>query len=435
MEPVHNVEQVFFPLDEKLELQPGSVTPLQLKHLVHFASFHSFEEAAQMLLEHHGVQVSASTVRRQTEDVGAAAEAVQDEKVQDEKEQKSSCSHTRVKGGKKDKKAEKMMMSSDGSFISLVGKRVAEVKTMVLGEVKENEQPSKQRLNQEVKTTAVSYFSRMKDSATFITLVTRETERRGIFQAKRVCAVQDGAEWIQECIDAHRPDAVRILDFYHAAEYVSDIATLVRSAGTPLPESWLDEQLHELKHQGPQKVLEEIHRLLHDHPQVQDLKKKVTYLQKREKLMNYPLFQQHGWPIGSGCVESANKCVVQKRLNGPGMHWDPHNVNPMLALRTGICNERWDETYQQAFRQRLLTRKKKRFARQKNRYDAFYQKVQQTFLHFLLLASPLNHQQKNIPLPSHSSELAAAPTYPFPSSKARIPASNHPWRRYPHAKK
>jgi len=424
------VEQVFFPLDEKLELQPGSVTPLQLKYLVHFASLHSFEEAAQMLLEHHGVQVSASTVRRQTEDVGAAAEA-----VQDEKEQKSLCRHTRVKEGKKDKKADKMLMSSDGSFVSLVGKRVAEVKTMVIGEVKENEQPSKQRLNQEVKTTAISYFSRMKDSATFITLVTRETERRGLFQAKRVCAVQDGAEWIQECIDAHRPDAVRILDFYHAAQYISDIATLVRSAGTTLPESWLDEQLHELKHQGPKKVLEEIHRLLHDHPQVEDLKKKVTYLRKREKLMNYPLFQQHGWPIGSGCVESANKCVVQKRLDGPGMHWDPRNVNPLLALRTGICNERWDETYQQAFCQRLLTRKKNRSARQKKRYDALYQKVQQTFLRFFLLAPPLKPQQKKIPLPSHQSEVAAASNYPLQSSKVRIPASNHPWRRFARAKK
>jgi hypothetical protein len=430
MEPVRNAGQVFSPLDEKLELQSGSVTPLQLKHLVHFASFHSFEEAAQMLQEHHGVQVSASTVRRQTEEIGAEALV-----VQDEKEEKPLCSRIRVKEGKRDKKADKMMMSSDGSHISLVGKRVAEVKTMVIGEVKENKKPSKQRMNQEVKTTAISYFSRMTDSATFITLATKETQRRGLLQAKQVCAVQDGAEWIQEGIDAHRPDAVRILDFYHAAEYVSDIATLVRNAGTTLPETWLDEQLHELKHQGPQSVLEEIRRLLHDHPQVQDLKKKVTYLHKRETLMNYPLFQQHGWPIGSGSVESANKCVVQKRLSGPGMHWHPRNVNPLLALRTGICNERWDETYQQAFSQRLLTRKKNRFARQKQRYDALYQNVQQTLLRFLLLAPPLKPQQKKIPLPSHSSEVAAASTSPLSSSKARIPASNHPWRRYSHAKK
>ncbi|HEX3639888.1 MAG TPA: ISKra4 family transposase [Ktedonobacteraceae bacterium] len=413
-----------------MELQPGSVTPLQLKHLVHFSSFHSFEEAAQMLQEHHGVQVSASTVRRQTEDIGAEALV-----VQDEKEQKPLCSHTRVKEGKRDKKADKVMMSSDGSYISLVGKRVAEVKTMVIGEVKENTKPSKQRMNQEVKTTALSYFSRMTDSATFITLATKETQRRGLLQAKQVCAVQDGAEWIQECIDAHRPEAVRILDFYHAAQYISDIATLVSSAGTTLEDRWRDQQLHELKHQGPKKVLEELHRLLHDHPQVEDLKKKVMYLQKREKLMNYPLFQQQGWPIGSGSVESANKCVVQRRLDGPGMHWHPRHVNPLLALRTGICNERWDETYQQAFGHRLLTRKKNRFARQKKRYDALYQKVQQTLLRFFLLAPPLKPQQKKIPLPSHPSELAAVSTHSLQSSQARIPASNHPWRRFARAKK
>ena len=44
-----------------------------------------------------------------------------------------------------------------------------------------------------------------------------ETERRGVCQAKEVCAVQDGAEWIQGFVDLYRPDAVRILDFAHAA--------------------------------------------------------------------------------------------------------------------------------------------------------------------------------------------------------------------------
>ena len=38
-------------------------------------------------------------------------------------------------------------------------------------------------------------------------------------------------------------------------------------------------------------------------------------------------------------VESANKVVVQARLKGAGMHWEPTHVNPMLALRTAACNE------------------------------------------------------------------------------------------------
>jgi len=40
-------------------------------------------------------------------------------------------------------------------------------------------------------------------------------------------------------IDAYRADTVRILDFYHAAEYVSTIAELVRNAGHNTLESWL----------------------------------------------------------------------------------------------------------------------------------------------------------------------------------------------------
>ena len=62
--------------------------------------------------------------------------------------------------------------------------------------------------------------------------------------------------------------------------------------------------------------------------------------------MHYPAYQQQSWPIGSGMVESANKVVVQARLKGAGMHWEPTHVNPMLCLRAAACSERWDEGWQ-----------------------------------------------------------------------------------------
>ena len=61
--------------------------------------------------------------------------------------------------------------------------------------------------------------------------------------------------------------------------------------------------------------------------------------------MQYPNFLADGWPIGSGMVESANKLVVEDRLKGAGMHWAEVNVNPMLALRNAVCNDRWDESW------------------------------------------------------------------------------------------
>jgi hypothetical protein len=237
MAPVHSVAQGFSPLDEQLGLQPGSLSPLQLQHLVHFASLHSFSQAAKLLKEHHGVQVSAATSRRQTEALGACAEAVQNEQARALLRQKNTPS----KQERGDTQPVKQVLSSDGSSISLRGKVWAEVKTMLVGEVQEQTRPAKQRPQQEVKTVKISYFSRLSDADTFIELATGEIERRGFSRARQVGAVQDGAEWIQSLIDAHRPDAVRILDFYHAAEYLSEIAPLVRNAGSPLAESWLDE--------------------------------------------------------------------------------------------------------------------------------------------------------------------------------------------------
>lgn len=67
--------------------------------------------------------------------------------------------------------------------------------------------------------------------------------------------------------------------------------------------------------------------------------------------MQYPTYRAAGWPIGSGMVESANKLVVQARLKGSGMHWQRSHVNPMLALRLAVCNERWQEMWHKAVRQ------------------------------------------------------------------------------------
>jgi hypothetical protein len=207
------VEPGFSPLDEQLGLQPGSLTPLQLQHLVHFASLHSFGQAAKLLTEQHGVQVSASTAPRQTEELGACAQAVQNEHAM------ATLGHKTPPPKKEagSKEATRQVMRSDGCFISLRGKVWAEVKTVLVGEVQEQTSPSKQRPQQEVKTVQLSYFSRLTDGDTFIELATAEMERRGVCQAQQVAAVQDGAEWIQSLIDAHRADAVRILDFYHAA--------------------------------------------------------------------------------------------------------------------------------------------------------------------------------------------------------------------------
>jgi hypothetical protein len=195
---------------------------------------------------------------------------------------------------------------------------------------------------EEATCSHLSYFARLVDVETFTMLACGEIRRRGIDQAREVAALQDGAEWIVPFVQGMREDAVRILDFAHAAQYVNDSGEEARKQGANLPANWLKEQLHLLKHQGPCGVLSALVALSQTSGSPL-LSEKLAYLQKREAHMQYPTYLAAGWPIGSGIAESGNKLVVEARLKGPGMHWKRENVNPMLALRTTFCSDRWAE--------------------------------------------------------------------------------------------
>jgi hypothetical protein len=109
--------------------------------------------------------------------------------------------------------------------------------------------------------------------------------------------VQDGAEWRPRLTDYHRADAVRILDFAHAAEYLNEIRQAVQAAGGHLPARWLEGMLHRLKHQGPARVLRHLAWLAARSPSSL-IQEKLAYLQKREAHMQSPSYQEAGWPIG-----------------------------------------------------------------------------------------------------------------------------------------
>ncbi len=327
MAPARPVGWAFFPLDEQLGLLSGGLTPRGEEMLVRLASWMPFEQARDMLQELVGIQVSKATARRATLSAGEAALAVCEAEVERLKQEVPQAPSG----------ADKQLLSADGAFVQLVGGEWVEVKTLVMGEVTRNKRA-------EVCTRQVSCFSRLAEAERFAEAALVETHRRGLEQAAAVCAVQDGAEWLQGLVDYHRADAVRILDFAHAASAVSDIGEAVRTVGGRLPAKWLEGVLHRLKHQGPQRVLTHLAWLAARYPS-EASQEHLTYLQKREAHMQYPIYQEAGWPIGSGSVESANKVVVEARLKGAGMRWGRQHVNPMLVLRNAVCNRQWPETW------------------------------------------------------------------------------------------
>ena len=405
--------KAFFPLDEELQLGTERLTPHAHECLVRFGSWAPFEKAAAELAFSLRVRVSEPTARRYAQAAGAAYVSWQTEEVE------------RLEGETPEAPAgpEKMFFSVDGAFIPLVGGEWTEVKTLTLGEIAA---PVRERGEWVVHSQQHSYFSRVAEATQFRRLALVETHRRGVERAGKIAAVTDGAEWEQGFIDFHCPQAVRILDFPHAAEYLSQIGQALWGPESERTKTWLEEQLQRLKQEGPAELLADLQHLRSQHPRIEIVPKNVAYLEKREEHMHYPDYQAAGLPIGSGAMESGNKVVVEARLKGAGMHWAPQNVNPMLALRNILCCDRWEEAWPQikaSLHQADQARKQDRWAHRQGSGPT------------ATAAAVASAQGVEPPVSKASSPPAAAPSVEQDPSelptRSKRPAANHPWRRSP----
>jgi hypothetical protein len=387
-----------------LELLPGTLTPWLQASVVRLGSWMPFAHAARevgwLSRAPDGLLVSESVAERLTEAAGAAYVAEQTAVVERLEQQPTS----------EPAGPDRLQLSADGAMISLVGKQWVEVKTLALGRVI-------QEADGTVRTTDLSYFSRRAEHTAFRRLALVETYRRGVGTALEVVAVMDGADWLQRFIDFHRPDAIRILDFPHAVEYLTRASHEAFGPGTAATSEWLGTQAHALKHDGPDPVLAALRAL----PPGEQRDTALSYLTTRLAQVQYPTFRAQGYPIGSGIVESANKVVVQDRLKGSGMHWAPAHVDPMLALRTVVCADRWDEAWPQISARLRATARARSHALQAERRAAraAAQAAAQT-----LVAPPVP------PPPAPVITSPAAPTSPTPKMLVDgRPTSAHPWKR------
>lgn len=398
----------FSPLDDELALLPGTLTPRLHGQLVLLGACDKFLPAARLLAELTGAQVSEPTSRRYTEEAGTILVACEEQTLA---RLEAECPP--APGG-----PAKQFLSADGVFVPMVGGTHEEVRTLALGEIGA---PVKDKKSGEwvAPTGDLSYYCYYGEAEEFTQRCLIETQRRGTETAGMVVAVVDGAEWIQHCIDHHRQDALRILDFPHAAQRLPQIAEAVWGAASEAGIKWVTEQTRQLKEQGPAGLLAELTRLESAHPEAKDWSEHAGYLRKREAQMQYPAYRALGVPIGSGPVESGNKLVVGARLKQAGMHWAPAHLNPMLSLRAALCSDRWAETWPQiatGLRQQQREQQTQRRQRRQERAPA-------------AVASPAAAAKPSRATEEPASPATAAKRAADGRERSR-PKADHPWRRF-----
>jgi hypothetical protein len=144
----------------------------------------------------------------------------------------------------------------------------------------------------------------------------------------------------------------QLLDFFHASEYLTQVADAVFSRKKDERKAWLDDACHRLKHNktGPAALLVEMEgfRSKHLGDERRDaLEQSITYFRNQKKIMNYAEHVEKNLPIGSGITEAACKLIVKQRLCNSGMRWKEDGAAAVLTLRTlSYTTGRWEQFWQ-----------------------------------------------------------------------------------------
>lgn len=312
----------FPPLAEALNLGASHYSPWLMESAVRLGGEMPYRTAARLLTHFTGVAMHAATVRRLTEAAGTTLRQLE----------LAFAATVRATGTVSDPPPDvPLQLSIDGSLVHLREEGWREVKLLAIGERGAGEG-----------LTALSYAATLGSATTFADEAVGELGRRGVPQATDLVTVNDGAVWIQELLALHCPQAHRVLDFAHAAEY---LAAAAKGTWTDpaLSTPWFTTQRHALLTGDPDQVLTALRALPASDPR----DAAVGYLSARRDQIAYRDFQARGWPIGSGCVESAHQHVVQDRLKGRGMRWSRAGAEALVAVRVVDANNRWDATWAQ----------------------------------------------------------------------------------------
>jgi hypothetical protein len=158
--------------------------------------------------------------------------------------------------------------------------------------------------------------------------------------ANQLIFVSDGAVWIKNWIADAFPDAISILDYYHACEHLH-LFTGNYFSDKEKGKIWVTEQKRLLLQSEVHTVIKNIKGLAGKNKEAQNL---IAYYQGNTERMDYKRYQQLGCGIiGSGAIESAHRTVVQKRMKQSGQRWSIQGAQNMLNLRVVRKNLQWNK--------------------------------------------------------------------------------------------
>lgn len=313
----------FYPVDQLLNLpEEGELTAEMEKRVLDFAINDVFEQGAARWNLHYQEPISDNLLRRVADRVGAQCEAADQQTLQEALKPVA------------DKPAEVLVVQHDGGMLPMRGPD--SWKEAKVGVIYRHDVETRKPIKDTARYVAVI------DSIEKLTAVLRDAlEAERVNEVQTVVWLGDGAPCNWTLADLLAPDAVQILDWHHAVEHAVDCGKVLLGELSPCLSVW-QQRAEQLLMSGDADAL--IEELMACVPEVERQRKDkadglkaldelVRYYRNNAHRMKYSLFREHGFPIGSGAVESAHRHVLQTRMKRAGQHWAMKSGRRMARLR------------------------------------------------------------------------------------------------------
>jgi hypothetical protein len=339
------------PGDEELGIEHTSRSPGVQRQVARLGAKESFRDVAQDMKELAGVALSRKDAERVSERVGAQMETWQER-------ERIALRLAEPPPPETPKTIETLYIECDGTGVPMVPHEVkgrkgkqkdgsAKTREAKLGCVftqtafDENGRPIRD-------PASTSFVGAIESVEPFGRRLYAEAVRRGLYHAKRVVCLGDGAEWVKNLAALHFGAAPFIIDFYHASEHIGTLCRALFDRDlkrvNPYRERWVDY----LEQGDIERIIDQAHALLPNDPKAgKDARTQIGYFEKNKQHMRYAAFREQGFFIGSGVIEAGCKTVIGQRLKQSGMEWTVRGANAIITLRCTTISNRAEEFWEQ----------------------------------------------------------------------------------------
>lgn len=345
------------PLDEEFGLEPGKVTPGLARLLALAGSGLPFGESTGWIAEFLLLDLSENSIRKETQGFGQY-------QMDCEEKLKAQCqneTYLQERARTETEYPEQLYGSLDGAHVRIEDPEEDEKwREMKVGcwyqvePVPVSQQNQRHRRKEEIGQQALraknqQYYCDIHEVDDFEPLFWATGCQAKADLAKELVFLGDGAKWIWRLVETHYPNAVQIVDWHHAEEYLEKV-TKDAFQKDEKRNTWLEDTRTALWWGDTSFVIQACDALAQHSEEAATA---LTYFRNNEHRMQYDRFREKGYMIGSGTIESACKQIVSHRLRCSGAQWKvqgarltaksraawlsgKHNWETLCSMRAGL---------------------------------------------------------------------------------------------------